>query len=97
MDVRRWCSTLTSILIEPAKILFLNNAINHGVLSPLGIEQVKQTGDSVLFLLEANPGPGIGVLLAYCLFGKGAAKRTAPGAAIIHFFGEFMKFTSRMY
>lgn len=78
---------LTSILIEPAKILFLNNAINHGVLSPLGIEQVKQTGDSVLFLLEANPGPGIGVLLAYCLFGKGAAKRTAPGAAIIHFFG----------
>lgn len=78
---------LTSILIEPAKILFLNNAINHGVLSPIGIEQVKQTGESILFLLEANPGPGIGVLLAYCLFGKGSAKRTAPGAAIIHFFG----------
>lgn len=77
----------TSILIEPAKILFLNNAINHGVLSPIGIEQVKQTGESILFLLEANPGPGIGVLLAYCLFGKGSAKRTAPGAAIIHFFG----------
>lgn len=78
---------LTSILIEPAKILFLNNAINHGVLSPLGIEQVKQTGESILFLLEANPGPGIGVLLAYCFFGRGAAKRTAPGAAIIQFFG----------
>lgn len=77
----------TSILIEPAKILFLNNAINYGVLSPIGIEQVKQTGESILFLLEANPGPGIGVLLAYCLFGKGSAKRTAPGAAIIHFFG----------
>lgn len=77
----------TSILIEPAKILFLNNAINHGVLSPIGIEQVKQTGESILFLLEANPGLGIGVLLAYCLFGKGSAKRTAPGAAIIHFFG----------
>lgn len=78
---------LTSILIEPAKILFLNNAINHGVLSPIGIEQVKQTGESILFLLEANPGPGIGVLLAYCIFGKGTARQTAPGAAIIHFFG----------
>ncbi|HLU22798.1 MAG TPA: PTS mannitol transporter subunit IICBA [Bacillaceae bacterium] len=78
---------LTSILIEPAKILFLNNAINHGVLSPIGIEQVKQTGESILFLLEANPGPGIGVLLAYCFFGRGTAKQTAPGASIIHFFG----------
>ena len=65
---------LTSIIIEPAKVLFLNNAINHGVLSPIGIEQVKQTGQSVLFLLEANPGPGIGVLLAYSIFGKGTAK-----------------------
>ncbi|MGC4377639.1 PTS mannitol transporter subunit IICBA [Fictibacillus sp. Mic-4] len=78
---------LTSILIEPAKVLFLNNAINHGVLSPIGVEQVKQTGKSVLFLLEANPGPGIGVLLAYCIFGKGTAKKSAPGAAIIQFFG----------
>ncbi|MDQ0221185.1 PTS mannitol transporter subunit IICBA [Peribacillus cavernae] len=78
---------LTSIIIEPAKVLFLNNAINHGVLSPIGIEQVKQTGKSVLFLLEANPGPGIGVLLAYSIFGKGTAKRTAPGAGIIQFFG----------
>ncbi|MBL5792004.1 PTS mannitol transporter subunit IICBA [Heyndrickxia sporothermodurans] len=78
---------LTSIIIEPAKILFLNNAINHGVLSPIGIEQAKEAGKSVLFLLEANPGPGIGVLLAYCFFGKGTAKRSAPGAAIIQFFG----------
>jgi PTS system mannitol-specific IIC component len=78
---------LTSIIIEPAKILFLNNAINHGVLSPIGVEQAKSTGKSLLFLLEANPGPGIGVLLAYCIFGKGTAKRTAPGAAIIQFFG----------
>ncbi|MED3907685.1 PTS mannitol transporter subunit IICBA [Peribacillus simplex] len=78
---------LTSILIEPAKVLFLNNAINHGVLSPIGVEQVKQTGASILFLLESNPGPGIGVLLAYCFFGKGTAKKSAPGAAIIHFFG----------
>lgn len=78
---------LTSILIEPAKVLFLNNAINHGVLSPIGVEQVKQTGQSILFLLEANPGPGIGVLFAYMFFGKGTAKKSAPGAGIIHFFG----------
>ncbi|USK42023.1 PTS mannitol transporter subunit IICBA [Cytobacillus oceanisediminis] len=78
---------LTSILIEPAKVLFLNNAINHGVLSPIGVEQVKETGQSILFLLEANPGPGIGVLLAYMFFGKGNAKKSAPGAGIIHFFG----------
>ncbi len=78
---------LTSILIEPAKVLFLNNAINHGVLSPIGIEQVQEAGQSILFLLEANPGPGIGVLLAYMFFGKGVAKRSASGAGIIHFFG----------
>ncbi len=78
---------LTSLFIEPAKVLFLNNAINHGILSPMGIQQVEQTGKSVFFLLEANPGPGLGILLAYCLVGKGSAKSSAPGAAIIHFFG----------
>lgn len=78
---------LASLFIEPGKVLFLNNAINHGVLTPIGIEQARQYGKSVLFLLEANPGPGMGVLLAYCFFGKGNAKKTAPGAAIIHFFG----------
>ena len=78
---------LTSILIEPAKILFLNNAVNHGILSPIGLEQVQQNGKSLLFLLEANPGPGLGVLLAFMVFGKGIAKQSAPGAAIIHFLG----------
>ncbi|MFX3616170.1 MAG: PTS mannitol transporter subunit IICBA [Sporolactobacillus sp.] len=78
---------LASLFIEPGKVLFLNNAINHGVLTPIGLEQVKQYGHSVLFLLEANPGPGLGVLMAYSFFGKGNAKKTAPGAAIIHFFG----------
>ncbi len=78
---------LTSLFIEPAKVLFLNNAINHGILSPMGIQQVEQTGKSIFFLLEANPGPGLGILLAYCLVGKGSAKSSAPGAAIIHFFG----------
>ena len=78
---------LTSIFVEPAKILFLNNAINHGIFSPLGIEQSREVGRSVFFLIEANPGPGLGVLLAYMLLGKGSAKQTAGGAAIIHFFG----------
>ncbi len=78
---------VASLFIEPAKVLFLNNAINHGILSPLGVDQVADAGKSVLFLLEANPGPGLGLLLAYMFFAKGAAKRTAPGAAIIHFLG----------
>ncbi|OMH29332.1 PTS mannose transporter subunit IIA [Tersicoccus phoenicis] len=78
---------LTSILIEPAKVLFLNNAINHGILTPLGTEQSVQAGKSILFLLEANPGPGLGLLLAYVFFGRGAAKASAGGAALIQFVG----------
>jgi PTS system mannitol-specific IIC component len=78
---------LTSILVEPAKILFLNNAINHGVFSPLGIQQAKELGQSIFFLIEANPGPGMGLLLAYMAFGRGNAKQSAAGASIIHFFG----------
>lgn len=78
---------LTSLLIEPAKILFLNNAINHGVLNPLGVNQATEAGKSILFTLESNPGPGFGILLAYMFFGKGTARATAPGAAIIHFLG----------
>lgn len=78
---------VASVFIEPAKILFLNNAINHGILSPMGIEQAKEVGKSIFFLMEANPGPGLGILLAYCIVGKGSAKSTAPGAVIIHFLG----------
>lgn len=78
---------LTSIFIEPAKVLFLNNAINHGVLTPLGTQQSISDGQSILFLLEANPGPGLGLLLAFMFFGKGVAKASAPGAALIHFVG----------
>ncbi|MDQ0202013.1 PTS mannitol transporter subunit IICB [Neobacillus ginsengisoli] len=78
---------LANLFIEPAKVLFLNNAINHGILSPLGVEQATHTGKSILFMLETNPGPGLGILLAYWLFGKGTAKQTAPGAVIIHFLG----------
>lgn len=78
---------LASVFVEPAKVLFLNNAINHGVISPIAIEQAAETGRSVLFLLESNPGPGLGILLAYTIFGRGSAKQTAPGAIIIHFLG----------
>src|SRR5699024_12199556 len=79
---------LVSLLIEPAKVFFLNNAINHGVLTPLGISEAGLNGKSVLFLLEANPGPGAGILLAYTIFARGAARAPRPGAAIIQFFGR---------
>jgi len=78
---------LTSIFVEPAKVLFLNNAINHGIFTPLGLQQVQEHGKSIFFLIEANPGAGLGILLAFSLFGTGTAKSSAPGAAIIHFFG----------
>ncbi|NPD06698.1 PTS mannitol transporter subunit IICBA [Nocardioides sp. zg-1308] len=78
---------LTSIFIEPAKILFLNNAINQGILTPLGTTEALEEGKSILFLLEANPGPGLGLLLAFTFFGRGAAKASAPGAIIIQFIG----------
>ena len=78
---------IANIIIEPAKVLFLNNALNHGIFTPLGVEQVAQAGKSILFLLEANPGPGLGILLAYAVFGKGSAKSSSWGAMVIHFFG----------
>lgn len=78
---------LTSLFIEPGKILFLNNAINHGVLGPLGLAEAQEAGKSIFFLLETNPGPGLGILLAYWLFGKGMARQSAPGAVVIHFLG----------
>lgn len=77
-----------AIFIEPAKVLFLNNAINHGIFTPIGIEQAAETGKSIMYMLEANPGPGLGVLLAYWVFSKDkVTKSSAPGAVIIHFFG----------
>ena len=79
---------LAAIFIEPAKVLFLNNAINHGIFPPIGIEQAAEAGKSIMYMLEANPGPGLGLLLAYWAFSKDkATKDSAPGAIIIHFFG----------
>ncbi|GEP33039.1 PTS mannose transporter subunit IIA [Nocardioides szechwanensis] len=78
---------LTSIFVEPAKILFLNNAINHGVFTPLGTTEAVEDGKSILFLIEANPGPGLGLLLAFAVFGTGIARASAPGAMLIQFVG----------
>lgn len=79
---------LVSVFVEPAKVLFLNNAINHGIFTPIGSAQAEAAGKSIMYMLEANPGPGLGVLLAYCFFAKDkTTKQSAPGAVIIHFFG----------
>ena len=78
---------LTALIIEPAKVLFLNNALNHGVLGPIGMQEAAAGGKTILFLLETNPGPGIGILLAYWLCGQGAARQSAPGALVIHALG----------
>ena len=78
---------LVSIIVEPAKVLFLNNAINHGVLAPLGVAEAAETGKAIHFLIETNPGPGLGLLGAYWLFGPRSIRPSAPGAIIIHFFG----------
>jgi PTS system mannitol-specific IIC component len=78
---------LASLIIEPGKVLFLNNAINHGVLTPLGTAQSEETGRSILFMLESNPGPGLGLLLAFMFFGPRALRASTPGAIVIHFFG----------
>lgn len=78
---------LVSIIVEPAKILFLNNAINHGVFTPLGADQAAKVGSSIYYLIETNPGPGLGVLLAYMVVGKGTAQKSSYGAMIIHFLG----------
>ena len=78
---------VAAIIIEPAKILFLNNAINHGVLAPLGVAAVAEKGRAIHFLLETDPGPGLGLLIAFYVAGKGMLKDSAPGSMIIHFLG----------
>ena len=88
---------IVSIIVEPAKIVFLNNAINHGVFTPLGADQAATAGQSVLYAIESNPGPGFGVLLAYMIFGKGTAKATSYGAGIIHFLGGIHEIYFHMY
>ncbi len=79
---------LIAVFIEPAKVLFLNNALNHGIFTPIATAQAAETGKSIMYMLEANPGPGLGVLLAYMFFCKDKETRqSAPGAVIIHLLG----------
>ncbi|WP_428778462.1 PTS transporter subunit EIIC [Vagococcus fluvialis] len=78
---------LVNVIIEPLKVFFFNNAINHGVLTPLGLNMVKETGQSILFLLEVNPGPGLGILLAFSLYGNQEERKQGAGASMIHLFG----------
>lgn len=78
---------LVSIIVEPAKVLFLNNALNHGVFTPLGSEQSLDAGKSILFMIESNPGPGLGILTAMLLFGPRAIRPTVPAAMVVHFLG----------
>lgn len=79
---------LIAVFIEPAKVLFLNNAINHGIFTPIATAQAAETGKSIMYMLESNPGPGLGVLLAYMFFcGDKKTKQSAPGAVIIHLLG----------
>ena len=78
---------LASIFVEPAKVLFLNNAINHGIFTPLAAIDVQEHGRSILYMVESNPGAGLGLLTAFLLFGPKAQRPTVPGAIIIHFFG----------
>ena len=85
--IRNGLLPLLAIFIEPIKVLFLNNVMNHGIINIIAMDQITEYGKSILYLLEANPGPGLGVLLAYCLYSKGGMKQSAPGAAIIHALG----------
>lgn len=88
---------LVNIIVEPAKVLFLNNAINHGIFSPIATEESARIGQSVLYMLESNPGPGLGILLAYWFFGRGSAKSSAPGQLSFTSWAVFMRFTSRIF
>ncbi|HKL41792.1 MAG TPA: PTS mannitol transporter subunit IICB [Clostridia bacterium] len=78
---------LLSLINEPAKVLFLNNVIDQGIYYPLGMQAALESGKSIYFMVASNPGPGLGMLLAFALLGKGMSKKSAPSAIIIHFFG----------
>src|SRR5206468_10753748 len=82
---------LVSIIVEPAKVLFLNNAIGNGVLVPLATTQAAHTGSSILFMIESNPGPGLGLLTAMMLFGPRAIRPTVPSAMVVQLLGAIHK------
>lgn len=78
---------ILSLVNEPAKVLFLNNVIDQGIYYPLGMQQTMDLGKSIYFMVASNPGAGLGLLIAYAVFGKGDAKQSATGAMIVHFLG----------
>lgn len=78
---------LLPIFVETEKILFLNNAVNHGILGPLGLDEVGRIGESAYFFLDPNPGTGMGLLIAYYLFGDKQNKSQSLAAMPIHFIG----------
>lgn len=65
---------LLSILMCPGQVLFLNNAINHGILSPIAYQQAAEMGKSIVFTVDSNCGPLLGTLCSIALWGKGKAK-----------------------
>jgi PTS system mannitol-specific IIC component len=79
---------ILALVNEPAKVLFLNNVIDQGIYYPLGLQQAASAGKSIFFTVASNPGPGLGLLLAFWMFsGSKTIRDSAPGAIIIHFFG----------
>lgn len=90
----RWAAPLIGIITEPIKVSFLNNALNHGVMGPIGFNQVQAQIDagienarSIFFLFDPNPGPGLGLLLAYIIWTKGENRANAAGSSLIHTIG----------
>lgn len=75
------------LILEPMKVFFFNNIINHGLLTPLGIEDAAVHGSSLLFLIETNPGPGMGVLIAYCWLGAKTIRTNAATALVVQALG----------
>lgn len=74
---------LVAIFMCPGQVLFLNNAINHGILSPIGYQQAAELGKSIVFTIDSNCGPLLGTLCSIAIFGKGKAKKSAPLAMFI--------------
>ena len=78
---------LASIFVEPAKVLFLNNAHQPRRLHPAGHQRGGRDGQVDPVPDRGQPRPRPRPAARLHVFGKGIAKASAPGAAIIQFFG----------
>lgn len=81
-----WGVAILTVIIEISKIFFINNFINHGFLAVMGYKELLLDGKSLFFLLETNPGPGLGILLALYFLSKNKRKNMFS-SMIIEFFG----------